>query len=139
MSPVLIHVADSAILFAVGPAITRAAIPDRCADLAALLRQHEREYVREDEREHERGPEDEYGRRTRVVICDVSGVTQADVVTVEALARLRLTARRQGWSLLVGGAGPDLRALLHLLGMAEVIPEADRLTEERGTSPRPRP
>lgn len=119
--------ADSAILFALGPAITRAAIVDRCADLAALLRQHER------------GQMPEHERRTSVVVCDVSEVSQPDMVTVEALARLRLTARRHGWTLLVGGAGPDLRALLHLLGMTEVIPEADRLTEERGTSPRPRP
>ncbi|MEU4427462.1 STAS domain-containing protein [Actinoplanes sp. NPDC024001] len=80
--------------FAVGATLSRSDIPVLCADLAQLL----------------------CGRPATVVVCDV-GVARADVVTVEAIARLRLTARRHGSRLVVAGAGPDLLSLLDLLGL----------------------
>jgi hypothetical protein len=88
---------SAGIRIAVGPNVARADIPGLCAELAGLLR----------------------GRGGGVVRCDVAG---ADVVTVEAVARLGLTARRHGWRLVVSGAGPDLLALVRLLGLADALP-----------------
>jgi ABC-type transporter Mla MlaB component len=104
-----IHMAASAISFAIGATITRADIPVLCADLAELVR----------------------GRGGGVVVCDVAGVAHPDVVTVEALARLRLTARRHGWSLVVTGAGPDLLELVRLLGLTDALLQAGRQSEQR--------
>jgi hypothetical protein len=98
-----------AVTFAVGPTVTRADIPVLCAGLAELLR----------------------GRAGGVVICEVAGVTRPDVATVEALARLRLTARRHGWRLAVGGAGPGLLRLIRLLGLADLLPQAGGQAEQR--------
>lgn len=55
------------------------------------------------------------------VICDVGGLAHADLAAVDALARLRLTARRLGHQLTFRGAGADLRALLDLVGLADVV------------------
>ncbi|HVX43016.1 MAG TPA: STAS domain-containing protein [Mycobacteriales bacterium] len=56
------------------------------------------------------------------VICDASGLTYPDLVAVEALARLQLTARRHGSTLRLRRASPQLRALLELLGLSGTIP-----------------
>ncbi|MGK5741636.1 STAS domain-containing protein [Micromonospora sp. URMC 103] len=101
--------APTEIFFPVGPAVTRADVPALCADLADLLR----------------------GRGPGVVTCDVAGVTRPDVVTVEALARLGLTARRHGWRLLVRDAGPGLLRLVGLLGLTDVLFEPGRQPEQR--------
>ncbi len=37
-----------------------------------------------------------YGGGAREVVCDLAAVTRADLAAVEAVARLRLTARRAG-------------------------------------------
>lgn len=58
----------------------------------------------------------------RAVVCDVTGVTRADAVTVEALARLQLTAKRRGGALTLRGVGPQLTCLLALAGLADVLP-----------------
>src|SRR5690242_856240 len=63
------------------------------------------------------------GSAGRLLICDVSSVP-ADAVTVEALARLQLGARRKGCRIVLRDASPDLRALVGLLGLSEVLPEA---------------
>jgi hypothetical protein len=94
--------------FAVGATVTRAEIPDLCDDLAGLL----------------------CGAAGGVVVCDVSAA-RPDVVTVEALARLRLTAQRYGWCLVVSGAGPQLRDLVVLLGLADVLPQSGRQPVQR--------
>ncbi|GAB3796050.1 STAS domain-containing protein [Micromonospora zhanjiangensis] len=91
--------------FAIGARITRADIPVLCAELAALLRRPDR----------------------GVVLCDTSAVIRADVVTVEALARLRLTAGRHGWRLVVGGADPTLLQIVALLGLTDLLGPADDL------------
>jgi anti-anti-sigma regulatory factor len=100
---------SSAIRLAVAPAVTRADIPDLCADLADRLR----------------------GHGGHLVICDVAGVVRPDVVTVETLARLRLTARRHGARLVVTGAGAHLRDLIRLLGLDGALPQAGREPEQR--------
>ncbi|MFG2054291.1 STAS domain-containing protein [Micromonospora sp. NPDC048930] len=97
------------ISFAVGAAVVRADIPVLCADLADLLR----------------------GRGPGIVACDVAAVASPDVVTVEALARLRLTARRHGWQLVVRGAGPALLRLVELLGLTDELPQSGRQPEQR--------
>ena len=89
----------SAVRFVVRATITRTDIPAMCTRLADLLR----------------------GRPGDVVMCDVAGVDRPDVVTVEALARLRLTARRHGSRLVVTGAGEDLLLLFGLLGLTELL------------------
>ncbi|WP_445270681.1 STAS domain-containing protein [Streptomyces sp. DSM 41634] len=55
------------------------------------------------------------------VECDAGAVTAPDLAAVEVLARLRLTAR--GRPLRGTGAGPPRRALLHLVGLVELLGE----------------
>jgi len=93
--------------FALGATVSRTDIPVLCARLAELVRGHD------------------------LVVCDVARVAQPDVVTVAALARLRLTAGRYGCRLVLDGAGPDLLALIRLVGLADVLPQPGREAEER--------
>jgi STAS domain-containing protein len=55
------------------------------------------------------------------VTCDVGGITGADIGTVDALARLQLTARRRGSDVQLKDASPCLRNLLALAGLADVV------------------
>src|SRR5437588_7072708 len=50
------------------------------------------------------------------VVCDVYGI-DTNAVTVDALARLQLAARRHGCQVLLRGASEDLRALVALMGL----------------------
>jgi hypothetical protein len=56
------------------------------------------------------------------VLCDVEGV-KADAVTVDALARLQLVARRHQCQVRLRGASPELRELVAFMGLGEVLPE----------------
>jgi anti-anti-sigma regulatory factor len=56
-----------------------------------------------------------------IVVCDVSGIERPTPADLDHLARLRITARRMGRDLLLRGAGPRLRLLLTLTGLAEVL------------------
>lgn len=47
-----------------------------------------------------------------------------DLDAVDAVARLRLVAHRQGWDIRVRGACGPLAALLHLVGMADLLEES---------------
>jgi ABC-type transporter Mla MlaB component len=69
------------------------------------------------------GPEAS-GRASGVEVlrCDVTGVS-ADVVAVDALARLALALRRQECRLRLYGASEELRALVTFMGLAEVLLE----------------
>jgi ABC-type transporter Mla MlaB component len=91
--------------------LTRADIPGLCADLADRLRN---------------------GAVGDTVVCDVRAVTRPDVVTVEALARLRLTARRHGRTLVVDGATVRLRTLIDLLGLTEPLGQPEQREEPLG-------
>ncbi|MER5440189.1 STAS domain-containing protein [Streptomyces sp. NPDC002790] len=55
------------------------------------------------------------------VTCDVSGVTTADLATLDALARMQLAARRAGSRMVLRDPPAGLAVLLGLAGMAEVL------------------
>jgi hypothetical protein len=55
-----------------------------------------------------------------VVVCDV-GALPADIVTVDALARLQLTARRLGRRMELRNGSPELDRLLAFVGLADVL------------------
>lgn len=55
------------------------------------------------------------------VDCDVTGVP-ADAVTIEALARLQLAARRRSCTIRLRNASTDLLELVAFLGLANVLP-----------------
>ena len=56
-----------------------------------------------------------------VALCDVRGV-EPDAVTVDALARLQLAARRRGCRVYVRGASRELLDLVAFMGLADVLP-----------------
>lgn len=67
------------------------------------------------------------------VICDVGMVVDPDAVTVEALCRLQLTARRLGRRVQLLDAYGRLRDLLSLTGLSGILPPcADLPLEPRG-------
>jgi ABC-type transporter Mla MlaB component len=55
------------------------------------------------------------------VVCEVGALARADLAAVDALARLKLAAGRQGHRIRFEGAGPELRTLLLLTGLAETL------------------
>jgi ABC-type transporter Mla MlaB component len=55
-----------------------------------------------------------------VVRCDVAGVG-SDAVTVDALARLQLAARRQGCRVKLRNASDSLLELVELMGLTHVL------------------
>jgi ABC-type transporter Mla MlaB component len=55
-----------------------------------------------------------------VAYCDVAGV-EPDAVTVDALARLQLAARRHGCLVRLRNASPALRELVAFIGLADVL------------------
>lgn len=57
----------------------------------------------------------------RTVVCDVRELA-ATCRAIEALARLQLTARRNGRSIRLQRASPELEQLLQLTGLAGVVP-----------------
>lgn len=65
------------------------------------------------------------------VVCDVGGIVDADTLTVDALARLQLTAQRSGREVRLRNASPALRELLALAGLCDVV----RLSAESGLQP----
>jgi len=60
------------------------------------------------------------------LICDVGGVADPDAVTIDALARLQLTARRLGREIGLRHASRELSELLDFAGLTEVIPLSPR-------------
>jgi ABC-type transporter Mla MlaB component len=72
------------------------------------------------------------------VVCDVGELDAPDAVTLDALARLQLAARRLGRRVRFRNACGELEALLALTGLGEVLPcgprsgvEPRRQAEER--------
>jgi ABC-type transporter Mla MlaB component len=66
------------------------------------------------------------------VVCDVGALVDPDAATVDALARLQLTARRVGRQLRLRHACEGLRDLLALTGLEDVIPCGGSAFESAG-------
>jgi hypothetical protein len=56
-----------------------------------------------------------------VVTCDVGDIADPDAVTVDALARLQLVARRHGRSIRFRQVSRELKELLVLMGLGDVV------------------
>jgi ABC-type transporter Mla MlaB component len=57
-----------------------------------------------------------------LAFCDVSEVPP-DAVTVDALARLQLAARRCACTVRLRNASPALRSLVRFMGLEDVLPD----------------
>ena len=88
------------VAFAIRGPITRADLPGLCDRVCALL-----------------------ADSGEVVLCDVHGV-EPDAVTVDALARLQLAARRRGCTVVLERASPELLELVRLMGLDHVLGSA---------------
>lgn len=62
------------------------------------------------------------GTVAEVAFCDVLGV-EPDAVTVDALARLQLAARRHGCLVRLRHASDELKELVAFMGLADVLPD----------------
>jgi ABC-type transporter Mla MlaB component len=56
------------------------------------------------------------------VLCDVAGV-EPDAVTVDALCRLQVAARRYGCQVRLRHASDDLLDLVAFMGLSDVLPD----------------
>ena len=92
----------TAITLVVGRSIAAADVPRLCARLAGAL---------------EAGAD--------VVVCDLGAIARPDLRTLDALARLQLTARRCGGRMRLRHCSPELGALLAFAGLAEELPVED--------------
>jgi ABC-type transporter Mla MlaB component len=67
---------------------------------------------------------------TDLLVCDVRGLQRPDLVAIEALARLQLTARRRGARVLLAHASPALLDFLAYAGLDAVLPRRRTLRLE---------
>jgi ABC-type transporter Mla MlaB component len=88
------------VAFAIRGPISRADLPGLCDRVCGLLEENDAE----------------------TVLCDVQGV-EPDAVTVDALARLQLAARRHGCRVRLCSTSKALRDLVSFMGLADVLPE----------------
>ena len=88
------------IAFAVHGPIARSDLPGLCDRVGGLLERSD----------------------AAVALCDVSGV-EPDAVTVDALARLQLAARRHGCQVRLRSASSELLELLAFMGLGDVLPD----------------
>jgi len=57
-----------------------------------------------------------------IAFCDVRGI-EPDAVTVDALCRLQLAAKRHGCQVRLRHASNELRELVAFMGLTDVLPE----------------
>jgi hypothetical protein len=69
------------------------------------------------------------------VMCDVRELTLPDLVMVDALTRLVLIGRQLGRSVEFRHVSPGLRGLFDLVGLSEVVCEAESGVEDGGEPP----
>ena len=62
------------------------------------------------------------GGHPEVVVFDVAALTDPNLGTIDALARARLIAHRDGCELRLADASAELMELLELAGLAETVP-----------------
>ena len=67
-----------------------------------------------------------------VILCDVRGLGRPDALTIHALARLQLTARRLGRAVRLLDPPPELRDLLRFVGLDEALPTGGLRVEPVG-------
>ena len=72
------------------------------------------------------------------LVCDVAALTRPDAGTIEALARLQLTARRLSRQVRLRHPSPELRELLDLFGLTDVLPRDRALRREPRRQPEQR-
>jgi ABC-type transporter Mla MlaB component len=76
-----------------------------------------------------------FGRtHPQVALCDVSTV-DPDAVTVDALARLQLAARRYACQVRLRDASDDLLELVSFMGLTDVLPDQPKEEEWRRQRP----
>jgi ABC-type transporter Mla MlaB component len=92
--------APDTIAFAIEGPIARADLPGLCVRVCAILERS----------------------GAGVALCDVCGVN-VDAVTVDALARLQLAARRHGCQVRLLNPSNELRDLVAFMGLRDVLPE----------------
>jgi len=92
--------APQTIAVAIEGPIARADLPGLCERVCAVLEQSS----------------------AGVAYCDVRGV-RVDAVTVDALARLQLAARRRGCQVRLRQPSSELRELVAFMGLRDVLPE----------------
>ncbi len=88
----------TSLVFGIEGPIARADLPGLCDRVCGLLERSE----------------------AVVAYCRVRGV-EPDAVTVDALARLQLAARRSGCTVRLRGASSELCAVVEFMGLADVI------------------
>jgi ABC-type transporter Mla MlaB component len=59
---------------------------------------------------------------TTIILCDLARLADADMATVDALARLALRARRMGCVVSLRDPSTELLELVGLAGLGEVLP-----------------
>lgn len=91
------------LVLVLGGPIARADIPALCDRVRAVLSRSDAE----------------------VVVLDVSGVSDPDAVTLDVLARVVLAARRLGRQVWVRNAGEQLRELVTLAGLWDIMSPRD--------------
>ena len=57
-----------------------------------------------------------------IILCDLARLADADIATVDALARLALGARRMGCAVTLRDPSTELLELVGLAGLGEVLP-----------------
>ena len=88
----------STVAFTIEGPIARADLPGLCDRVCALLERN----------------------RAGVALCDVNSVA-VDAVTVDALARLQLAARRHGCQVRLRHASQELLELVAFMGLSDVL------------------
>ncbi|MDQ4029932.1 MAG: STAS domain-containing protein [Actinomycetota bacterium] len=101
--------ARQTIAFAIGGPIARTDLPGLCDRVCVLLERS--------------------GAET--ALCDVGGI-EPDAVTVDALARLQLAARRHGCQVRLRDASSALLDLVAFMGLRDVLPELTLRVEVGG-------
>ncbi len=71
----------------------------------------------------------------RTFVCDLGALAEADLVAIDALARLQLTARRFGCQMRLSDPPDVLAGLLELTGLCDVISASDDLPVESEGQP----
>ena len=101
----------STMILALGGPIARSDVPRLCERARTLLE----------------------GSNAEVVVCDVRAVVHPDLATIDALARLLLTARRLGRRVWLRYPGVEVQQLLNFVGLSGILQGPMRLPlEPRG-------